>query len=79
VYVHLGFFRQVHSIQRYRNLVTDFIWGDELLVHYDERLNGYRIMIGPYTEADARARRQAIMDSGMDAFIYFVPERPRYR
>lgn len=79
VYVHLGFFRQVHSIQRYRNLVTDFVWADELLVHYDERLYGYRIMIGPYTLADARARSQAVRDSGLDAFIYLVPENPAYR
>ncbi|WP_108126582.1 hypothetical protein [Saccharospirillum mangrovi] len=79
VYVHLGFFRQVHSIQRYRNLVTDFVWADELLVHYDERLNGYRIVIGPYTLADARARAQAVRDGGLDAFIYMVPENPAYR
>ena len=75
VYVHLGFFRQVHSIQRYRSMVTNFVWGDELLVHYDERLNGFRVVIGPYTEADARARRQDIRDYGLDAFIYWVPER----
>lgn len=74
VYVHLGFFRQVQSIQRYRNLVTDYVWGDELLVHYDERLNGFRVVIGPYTEPDARARRQDIREHGMDAFIYWVPE-----
>lgn len=75
VYVHLGFFRQVQSIQRYRNLVTDYVWGDELLVHYDDRLNGFRVLIGPYTEADARARRQDIREHDMDAFIYWVPER----
>lgn len=76
VYVHLGFFRLVHSIQRYRHLVTDYVWGDELLVHYDERLKGFRVLIGPYTEADARARRRDIREHGMDAFIYWVPERP---
>lgn len=77
-YVHLGFFRQVQSIQRYRNLVTDFAWGDELLVHYDERLEGYRIVIGPYAVTDARARSQAVRDTGMDAFIYVVPENPAF-
>lgn len=74
-YVHLGFFRQVHSIQRYRSLVTNYVWGDELLVHYDQRLNGFRVLIGPYTEADARARKRDIIEHGMDAFIYWVPER----
>ncbi|PTY37612.1 hypothetical protein BGP77_14060 [Saccharospirillum sp. MSK14-1] len=77
VYVHLGFFRQVQSIQRYRNLVTDYVWGDELLVHYDEPLNGFRVLIGPYTEPDARARRQDIREHDMDAFIYWVPQRDR--
>lgn len=76
VYVHLGFFRQVHSIQRYRSMVTEYVWGDELLVHYDERLKGFRVLIGPYTEADARARRRDIREHDLDAFIYWVPERP---
>ncbi|MFG1495734.1 hypothetical protein ABMA57_03795 [Saccharospirillum sp. HFRX-1] len=75
VYVHLGFFRQVHTIQQYRTLVTDYVWGDDLLVHYDQRLNGFRVLIGPYTEADARARRRDILEHGMDAFIYWVPEQ----
>jgi len=74
VYVHLGFFRQVRSIQSYRTKVTNYVWGDELLVHYDERLNGFRVLIGPYTEPDARARRRDIREHGMDAFIYWVPE-----
>lgn len=74
VYVHLGFFRQVDSIQRYRNLITNYVWGDEILVHFDERLNGFRVLIGPYTESDARARRKDILEHDMDAYIFWVPE-----
>lgn len=75
-YLQLGFFRQPESIQRFRTQVGDQSWAAELRLYHDDRLDGMRVLLGPYPPAEIPARRQALMAAGQEVFVYRVPESP---
>lgn len=76
VYLHLGYYHRVSSIQNYRALVADRVWSDDLIIFYDEHQRGFHVMIGPYrSKADATKHHWALRKSGLDSYLYWVPER----
>ena len=75
-YLQLGFFRQPESIQRFRSQVVDQSWASELRLHHDDRLDGMRVLLGPYPPAEIPSRREALIAAGQEVFVYRVPESP---
>lgn len=72
-YLHLGLFRSRESIKRYRQQAAAQPWGDELRTLEDSQAGGTRILLGPYTETEARRRQQALSEQNIDSFVYRWP------
>lgn len=68
-YVHLGLFRAEASVQRLQNQLEPEVRA-QTRVAFDAVAGGYRVVLGPYSDAQASEHRADLAEQGFDSFLY---------
>jgi cell division septation protein DedD len=69
-YVHLGLFRAKESVQRLQGQLETQAGNEPVRVAFDDVAGGYRVVLGPYTDAVAGTQQARLAAEGFDSFLY---------